>query len=152
MLFVADFQYMCSFLFSSFSQNINEDLIKFKAQLCWKILLKSESSLISLHMRKHRYRLCLPASELPQFNQSILCLGDLVIVQSAVLCEIWDFFPAWHCYCLHIGICSLQHGHWSKWNKELFHPEFQRIPMALTSAWWEVKMLLLVYRQSSWFA
>lgn len=43
-------------------------------------------------MRKHRYRLCLPASELPQFNQSILCLGDLVIVQSAVLCEIWDFF------------------------------------------------------------
>lgn len=105
MLFVADFQYMCSFLFSSFSQNINEDLIKFKAQLCWKILLKSESSLISLHMRKHRYRLCLPASELPQFNQSILCLGDLVIVQSAVLCEIWDFFqPGTVAVCTQVSV------------------------------------------------
>lgn len=53
MLFVADFQYVCSLLLSSFFQNVNEDLIKFKAALCWKILLKSESSLLSLHMRKH---------------------------------------------------------------------------------------------------
>lgn len=45
-LFLADFQYIGSLLVSSFFQNINEDLIKFKTWLCWKILLKSDYSLI----------------------------------------------------------------------------------------------------------